>query len=463
MGRTLSSRLLLLTVLTVMVIEVAIFVPSVARFRLEYLDEKIRMAELASLALLATPEGMLDPTLEAELLDRAGATGIALRQGGARALLLSAPAGRAIAATYDLRDNPVVMRLTEALADLVRAEPRMIRIVGETRGPMASVIEVTLDEAPLIAAMRAYGWRILQLSLIISLGTAALIWVLVQRLLVRPMGALTRNMARFREDPEDPSRVISPASRVAEIREAEQALAVTQTQVRDSLREKARLAALGEAVARIAHDLRNILSTTQLLADRLESSEDPAVRRVGPKLIGSLDRAIALCQSTLRFGRAEEAEPVPRRIALRAFVEEIGESVLPEGPVAFVNAVPEDLVAEADADHLFRILSNLMRNAGQAIEAAALSGTVCVRAEASGNSVNIDVCDDGPGVPTSVLEHMFKPFRGSARKGGSGLGLAIAHDLAAAQGGRLSLVASTTEGTSFRLSLPGRASGDEKR
>jgi signal transduction histidine kinase len=446
--------LLLLTVVTVMLIEVAIFVPSVARFRVEYLEERLRMAELVSLALLATPEAMLDPEMEAELLDRAGARGIALRRGGARALLMSAPSDRPIADTYDLRQEGVLRRLGDALRAIARREARLIRVVGMPYGVAGNEIEVILEERPLIAEMRAYGWRIFQLSLIISLGTAALIWVLVRRLLVQPMAALTRNMAAFREDPEDAARVIRPGSRVAELREAEEALAATQTQVRESLRERARLAALGEAVARIAHDLRNILSTTQLLADRLDGSEDPAVRRVGPKLIGSLDRAIALCQSTLRFGRAEEAEPVPRHIVLRSLVQEVGESVLPEGPVHFENAVPETLIAEADPDHLFRVLANLLRNAGQAIEASQGHGRVSVTARAARDGFEIDIGDDGPGLPTTVLEHLFKPFRASARKGGSGLGLAIAHDLTAMQGGRLSLVASTTEGTVFRIFLP---------
>jgi signal transduction histidine kinase len=454
MGRTLSSRLLLLTVATVMLIEVAIFVPSVARFRVDYLEERLRMAELVSLALLATPEAMLDTEMEARLLDRAGARGIVLRRGGARALLLSAPSDRPVTATYDLEQTTVAERLAEALVALVRREARLIRVVGQPYDAAAGDIEVIIEERPLIAEMRAYGWRIFLLSLIISVGTAALIWLLVRRLLVQPMAALTRNMAAFREDPEDVARVIRPGSGVSELRAAEEALAETQMQVREALRERARLAALGEAVARIAHDLRNILSTTQLLADRLEGSADHTVRLVGPKLIGSLDRAIALCQSTLRFGRAEEAHPVPRRIVLRALVQEVGESVLPEGPVVFDNAVPDGLIAEADPDQLFRILANLVRNAGQAIEAGRGAGSVSVAAHISGAGVAIDVSDDGPGLPMTALENLFKPFRAGARKGGSGLGLAIAHDLTALQGGRLSLIASTTEGTVFRIMLP---------
>ena len=440
-----------------MVIEVVIFVPSVARFRQDWLQEKLRMAEVASLALLATPEGMLDPDLEAALLARTGALSIALRRDGARALVLSQNDPRPITATVDLRDGSFALRVTEALADIARPSGQLIRVLGVPYPEAPDEIEVTLDDAPLLAAMRAYGLRILQLSLLISITTAGVIWLMMQRLLVRPMQALSGNMAAFRDNPEDASRVMRPTSRVRELREAESALAEMETQLRDALRQRARLAALGEAVARIAHDLRNILSTTQLLADRLEGSRDPAVRRVGPKLLGSLDRAITLCESTLRYGRAEEADPVPRRIVLHALVAEVGESVMPEGLVTFENAVPEGVVAEADPDQTFRILANLMRNAVQAIESTGRPGSLRIGAAPSANGTVIDVTDTGPGLPSRAIDHLFQPFRGNARQGGSGLGLAIAHDLAVLQGGRLDLVSTDTTGTVFRLVLPAGA------
>jgi signal transduction histidine kinase len=417
------------------------------------------MAELASLALLATPEAMLDPTLEADLLARAGALSIALRRDGARALLLSQRDTRQVETTVDLRTGGALARLGEAIAALVQTQPRMVRLLGMPYPAADSLVEVTFDDTPLLVAMRAYALRILLLSLLISVGTAGLIWLLARRLLVRPLEALIGNMARFRDDPEDAARVMKPSSGVVEVRLAETALGEMQTQVREALRERARLAALGEAVARIAHDLRNMLATTQLLADRLETSRDPAVHRIGPKLIGSLDRAIALCDSTLRYGRAEEAAPVPRRIVLRTLVAEVGDSIMPDDGIRFDNAVAEGFVVEADPDQLFRILTNLVRNAVQAMQAGASGGTVSVAARPAGETVEIDVADTGPGLPTRALENLFKPFRGNVRRGGSGLGLAIAHDLAALQGGRLTLVSTTTEGTVFRIVLPPGANG----
>ena len=85
-----------------------------------------------------------------------------------------------------------------------------------------------------------------------------------------------------------------------------------------ALTARARLASLGEAVAKISHDLRNMLSVATLVADRLETSEDPTVKRIAPKLLNSLNRAINLTEATLAFGRAEEPAPKLDRIGLRA-------------------------------------------------------------------------------------------------------------------------------------------------
>jgi signal transduction histidine kinase len=456
--RSLSGRLLVVTVLAVMVLEILIFAPSIARYRQDYLTEKLRMGQLASLAILATPENMLDPELEAELLDRAGARSIAIRRDGARALVLNALApGEQVDATYDLTDATLAELVLDGLRVLFMTEERQLLLVGQP-WPDGPVVEVVIEEAPLAQGAREYGLRILRLSLFISLGTALLLFLLLRRLLVRPMADLAANMAAYRQNPEDASRVIVPTSRVSEIAAAERALAAMQIDLRDALRQRARLAALGEAVAKISHDLRNMLSTAQLLADRIQTSADPVVARVGPKIVSSIDRAAALCESALRFGAAREPDPTPRRVAVAALADEVGESVFPDadrtGAVRFINAAPRDVVATADPDQLFRILANLARNARQAMEGAGRAGEVTLTARAVAGTVEIDVGDQGPGLPVKALENLFQPFRGGATRSGTGLGLAIAQELAKAQGGGLTLLRSTTEGAIFRLKLP---------
>jgi signal transduction histidine kinase len=310
---------------------------------------------------------------------------------------------------------------------------------------------VVLDEAPLRAGMIGYSERILALSLVISLFTAALVYLSLHLLMVRPMRRITDSMARFRADPEDPARIIKPSARSDEIGIAQRELAEMQIGLRRALQQRARLAALGAGVTRISHDLGNILATARLVSDRLSNSEDPEVRRVAPTLLGAIDRAVNLCAQTLSFTR-EGAPKVERsRFDLGELVSEVGASV-PEqlsGEAEWRNTIEARLEVSADREQLHRVLSNLGRNA---IQAGASRIEIGARRE--DGHVIIEVSDDGPGLSPRARERLFAPFAGSSRPGGTGLGLAIARELMRAHGGDIRLERSTSEGTCFRLDLP---------
>ena len=220
--------------------------------------------------------------------------------------------------------------------------------------------------------------------------------------------------------------------------------------------ELERLAQLGGAVAKISHDLRNILTSAQLFADRLEASADPMVARSAPKLVGSISRAVALCESTLKFGKAEEVAPAIRAIDLAALVSDVAEAegLDEDGTVACLIEVPDGFHIMADAEQLYRVLSNLVRNARQAIEATGEGGTIEISASETADEWRIRVGDTGPGLPEKAREHLFEAFQGGARKGGTGLGLAIAAELLRGHGGRLELARSDAEGTEFLIHLP---------
>ncbi len=454
--RSLSGRLLVLTIIFVMLAEVFIFVPSVARFREEYLQNRLKLAQIASLALLATPDDMVSPELADELLANADVYAIALRRDEVRELVLMGDLPGPVQQSYDLREVGALQLIRDAFECAAAPPDRVIRVIGEPTNNAGIAIEVTLNENRLREEMIAYGWRIFQLSLVISVFAAVLVFFAVRRFVVRPITGVIDAMTAFSEDPADPKRVIRPSSRVGEVADAEQALASMQTDVLNAFKQKAHLATLGEAVSKISHDLRNMLAVSQLMADRLESSNDPIVSRTGPKLIGSLDRAIRLCERTLAYGKAEEPAPERRRVALRAFCDEVAEGVGLGGdrPIVFENAVPGDLNADADPEQLHRALANLLRNANEAITTRGRGGHICVSARRLDDGVEIEIADDGPGLPTEAVKHLFQPFKGGARRGGSGLGLAIAHELVHAHGGSLELASTSTEGTVFRLILP---------
>jgi signal transduction histidine kinase len=453
----LSAKLLLLTILFVLVAEVLVFVPSVSNFRRQWLTERLAAAEIASLAAEAAPGGELPSMLRDKLLESAMVKAISVKRADARVLVIEMDMPAEVDASFDLRDASWLTLIADALMAFVAPNDRVIRVLGEPAFNTGQMIDVVMGEAPLRAAMIRYGLDILALSALISLIAAPLVYLSLNALLVKPMTRLTRNIVRFRECPEDPTRIISRSGRRDEIGTAERELSAMQHELSETLTQRSRLAALGLAVSKISHDLRNMLSSAQLLSDRLRAVKDPTVQRLVPKLIASLDRAIRLCAHTLDFGQAQETPPKRKRFALAPLVAEIGDSLgLPSGSIDWTVEIEHGLEIDADRDQLYRVLNNLSRNAVQALESEGeAAGEIVVTGRREGTVAIVEVADTGPGVPERARAHLFEAFQSVARKGGSGLGLAIAAELVQAHGGQIALV-KNEGGATFRVSIPDR-------
>ncbi|WP_254429158.1 MULTISPECIES: HAMP domain-containing sensor histidine kinase [unclassified Ruegeria] len=452
---SLSGRFLILTTVFVMLAEILIFVPSIARFREDFLLNRLERAQIASLALLA--DDMLADDLEAELLANAGVYNVVLRRDEVRQLMLSSPIPDRITNTYDLRDATPWILIRDAVARLFTPENEVIRVIGEPVKDAGLLIEVTTDSEPLRMAMTDYGLRILGLSFVISIITAFFLFLAVRVVLVKPIKSVVGYMQRYAGAPEDARGIISPNSKVTELREAEEALEQLQKELTQALKQRERLAQLGGAVAKVSHDLRNILTSAQLFTDRIEASDDPLVRRMAPKLVNSITRAVSLCESTLAFGRAEEPAPTLTMVPLRDVADDVVSSELLSvtgGCVQILNEVPEDLVARADPEQMFRVIMNLVRNARQALVASAKPGNITISGYADEANWYLEVKDTGPGLPPKARENLFTPFQGGVRKGGSGLGLAISQELVRGHGGDLVLAETGPGGTRFEIRLP---------
>ena len=474
--RSLSSKLLFFTVAFVMLAEVFTFVPSIAFFRLNWLIDRLNIAQVAALVAEAAPDGTIPEMLRDELLQRANVRGVTLRRANQRRLILRATLDEPVATTFDLsgdsrttsiRRSPghLFELIRDALMVFVSSDRDFIRVIGEPAMGTGDQIEIVLPQQPLRHAMVEHARNVFALSLIISLLTALAVYFTLNHLLVVPMTRLSEAMMRFSANPEDTSRIIIPSGRNDEIGTAETELALMQTELHNTLAQKSRLAALGLAVSKINHDLRNLLANALLLSDRLTSLPDPQVQRFAPKLIASLDRAIKFCNESLQFGRA--AEPPPRRemFPLQALITEVGEGLgLPrDGAIDWRVDVADTLLIDADRDQLYRVMSNMVRNSVDAIMAKrgtdpAVAHQIGVSAARASGTVQIDLTDNGPGLPPRARENLFQPFQSSTRRGGTGLGLAIAQEIIAAHGGRITLADTTPakDGAHFRVVVPDR-------
>lgn len=460
----LSGKLLLLTVLFVMVAEVAIYLPSIANFRLNWLRDRLAAAHTAALVLDAAPSNMMPEALTRQILDSVGARAVAMKTGDQRRLLAAHEMPDTVKHEVDIRAAPAWQAIADAFTVLLSPSPGTMRVIGPAPAG-GQFIEVILDEAPLRAAMLRFSVNILLLSLIISAITATLVYLALHYLFVRPMRRITANLTSFHQDPESPTRIIAVSGRRDEIGLAESELADMQRDLVSMLHQKNRLAALGLAVSKINHDLRNLLASAQLISDQLAGVPDAKVQRFAPKLMRTLERAVAYCQSTLSYGRAQEAPPERRLVAVEAIVREVREQLdiaapgqATSGQITWVNAIEHGLLVDADPEHLFRILLNLARNAVQALDASDGRGgarQIRVTGRREGAVAIMEISDTGPGVPDKARAHLFEAFQGSARAGGTGLGLAIAAELVRAHDGEIRLVEGTM-GATFRIAIPDR-------
>ena len=191
-----------------MIAEVLIYVPSIANFRLNWLNDRLAAAHTAALVLDAAPSGMVPESLARQILGSVGARAVAMKMGTQRRLLAVSDMPPMIHHDIDMRNVPWYRAIVDAFDTLLSNDKDVMRVVGPA--PMGGdFLEIVLDEAPLRQAMLRFSINILLLSLVISGITAMLVYFALHYLLVRPMRRITANMMRFRDDPENPARVIA--------------------------------------------------------------------------------------------------------------------------------------------------------------------------------------------------------------------------------------------------------------
>ena len=474
--QSLSGRLVLAAVVYVMAAQLIIYVPTIALYRYDWLVQRAESALLAAHARettlefterlvdrgigdileLTQIEGEVSEATKGEILETAGILTVAIRRNSIRQLVLQASPPFRIDASVDLKDNDFFTLVAGAWTTMTGDGTRILNIIS-VPDEEGVAVEYAASEAQLRAAMYNYSSTIWFVAAVISLVTGLLLFATIYRLLVRPMQRITTNMIAFRQAPEDASRILLPIHQMGELGEAERALSELQHDVRASLRQRARLAALGEAISKINHDLRNMLSSAMLLTDRIAMSEDPIVQKSAPRLVAAIDRAVDLSTNVLKFGKAEVATPERQEMDLHALVGDVAVSLelSPDTEVSLINNVALGFQINADSDHLFRVLMNLVRNAANALRESTESQIKIITIQAQDIEDGWEICikDTGPGIPEHIRETIFQAFV-STRSEGTGLGLAIAAELVIGHGGILELLRTGVSGTEFRIFIP---------
>ena len=455
----LSTKLLVLTVIFVVLAEILIFVPSITDMRLSWLRDRLNTAAAAAIIVDGLPSVELPRPLQDDALMATGTKAIALHKADITRMIVVSEVPPSVNAQFDLSHRDFLQNASDAFSTLLFGGNEVFSVRGPV-GTSGMVIELVMSDRALRKAMIVYTQEILLFTVIISFITASMIFFAINRTLIRPIARMTSSMQAFADDPANPAAIVQPHKGTDELALAARHLAAMQGDLQRTLRQQKNLADLGLAVSKINHDMRNILSSAQLMSDRLADAGDPVARGLSSKLVRTLGRAIGYSSEVLSYGRANETEPRRAVIPLRPLVEDTAEilGLGPDTDTSFRIEVPRELEIDADPEQIFRVLYNLGRNSAQALESDdGESKRITVSAERQDDRVEITVDDNGPGMPPKARENLFAAFRGSVRAGGTGLGLAIARELIEAHGGEIRLADKDGRGTRFIFSIPDRS------
>lgn len=459
--RSLSAKLLFLTISFVLFAEIVVLIPSIANQRINWMHERVEAAYVVGLALDSDYGEMLTDEETRALFGTANVIGVVVQHGDKRIPVMVPDS---TADQIKIKDTIYLDQMTgpnlivQAWGNLLSSGNNSLRVIGKARYTNEGSVDIIISEAALRQNLQTYARNVAILSLIISTLTACLVYWSLSLIIVRPVKHLTNNMVTFEDNPEDPAALIIPSERQDEIGGAEESLRALETRTQALLSERKRLAALGAGISKISHDLRNILASAHLMSDRLAASDDPRVRKLSPRLISALDRAINLSRDTLNFARMGPENLNYETCKLAEITNDVFDDVATDS-VNFENKINADLNIKADKTQIYRALLNIVKNATEALASAgtAYAGVepkIEVRAEEEADQVFLDVVDNGPGLPEAARPELFEPFKGSFKPGGSGLGIAIAHEILRAHGGNLNLEKSDEKGTTFRFVLP---------
>lgn len=238
---------------------------------------------------------------------------------------------------------------------------------------------------------------------------------------------------------------------------AQAASAVESLRLYERLRDRDRLAALGEMAAGLAHEIRNPLGSIKASAQFLAESAEPAGKREPSHeflgiIVEEVDRLNRVVSSFLDYARptAGTHEPLDATAAVERTLQLVRPELGPELVLA-MDLAPSLPPVRIDPERLRQVLLNLIQNAAQAMDGR---GRLTIRTSVLERTIEIAVSDTGPGLPARVRENLFVPFV-TTKDRGTGLGLAISQRIVSAAGGRIEVRASGDgPGTTFVVRLP---------
>ncbi|MEP1229878.1 MAG: HAMP domain-containing sensor histidine kinase [Litorimonas sp.] len=443
-----------------MLAELLLFVPSAALFRQSWLMDRADQAGLLAQVITGIPDFEASEPLRQQFMEDTDILVMSTKHDGITELILGGFDGLNDESQQtlefrmiDLRQRRRLPRFSDAFVDFFGSNTGYLRVITALPTGVDGSLQLIIPREKLRLAMRDYFLRVFWLSLLIALITGCMIYFAMSALIINPVKRLASDMTRFRENPNLYRAASKNPRRKDEIGQLDREFIDMKQSLRASFRQRERLAGLGLSVAKINHDLRNVLTSALMISDRLAADKDERIKTIGDKLTRNIERGVGLTEDVLAYSKAETADPVMENLRISFLLGEVAADVVGQFKgTSFKNKVPSELLVHADPDHAYRIFNNLFRNAAQAMQSQD-KRVLSVAADVHDGRVNIMLTDTGPGLPDKARNNLFQAFKGGQGKGSTGLGLTISKELSIANGGDINLVQSDASGTRFQVTL----------
>ncbi len=294
-------------------------------------------------------------------------------------------------------------------------------------------------------------------ALVLALGALAIIAAIrlaghLSRQLSRPIDELvgwTRLIRRRTPLPADaPTR---GAPEFEALRQALRELATALDAAREQELEAERLRAFREVARRVAHEIKNPLTSMRIAVDQLRRVAAPAhspMAAAAEVMAAETDRLARLAREFADFGRLPEGPK--SEVDLVELLDDLGRTAVPPGVEVSVRADGGPRTISGHYDPLRRAFGNLMRNASEAMGGC---GSIEIAVNGDGQGLVVTLADHGPGIPAELRQRVFEPYF-TTKQDGTGLGLALVRHTIEAHGGTLTVSETPGGGATFSIVLP---------
>ncbi|MDC0131873.1 HAMP domain-containing histidine kinase [Alphaproteobacteria bacterium] len=343
-----------------------------------------------------------------------------------------------------LVDPPLHLSLSH-LYRIIISNSELVAISREGT-PDQRYLVTFVNRSSVISFLKTLVFKMTSLLLVVGLLLTCLVNIYLTHIVRSTISSVANQVHRGLEEEAELS-TLSPRQSIQDIRD----------ELGRDLVYQSRMASLGTNASYMAHDVRNMLASLQLTAERLSSLGGEKERSIAKSLMQTIDKGVMLLEWAQTFAHENFHVAKKEKVYLLPVIEEVRELALAEAgdnPIDFVVECSPELSAVTDRNMLFRVIFNLSNNSVKALKKKTGFLQIRILAYQDNQGICLYFSDTGAGFGTDAARRMRSFNDAQSFKGEGGLGLKIAHDFVHTLEGAIEVIRSDESGTHFLITLP---------